>query len=99
MMIRRQMPTKAINVKCLINVKHVCKYHIKHQSDVTSGIGAQDQGVTEQKGGQGWGQGPGQGGPCTGGLGRGGLYDEVQCIMGNGHMGIPVTDRLTGTHD
>ena len=29
----------------------------------------------------------------------GDLYSEVQCIMGNGHMGPLWTDRLTDTHD
>ena len=33
--------------------------------------------------------------PC---LGRGVLYSEVQCIMGNGHMGHPPPCGQTGTH-
>ena len=46
---------------------------------------------------KGWG-GEGVGlGPCT----ERGLYSEVQCIMGNGHMEPPSLwmDRLTYTHD
>ena len=35
--------------------------------------------------------------PCPQGVGIGSLYSEVQCIMGNGHMG-PV-DRQTDRHD
>ena len=36
------------------------------------------------------------GGHCSGG--RGGAVSEIQCIMGNGHMGPPV-DRMTDTPD
>ena len=28
-------------------------------------------------------------------LGEGALYSEVQCIMGNCHMGTPSVDRMT----
>ena len=35
--------------------------------------------------------------PVRGGLGKGFLYGEVQCIMGNGHMGLPV-DRHDWKH-
>ena len=44
----------------------------------------------------------GAGGVCTEGearAGRGSLYTEVQCIMGNGHPPPPWTDRMTDTHD
>ena len=51
------------------------------------------------EGGPGLGPGARVGRSLYRGVRTGGLYDEVQCIMGNGHMGIPVTDRLTGTHD
>ena len=43
-------------------------------------------------------------GPCMvgflmGGLGQGFLYGEVQCIMGNGHMGPPPCDRMADRHN
>ena len=31
--------------------------------------------------------------PCQEGVGTGALYSEVQCIMGNGHMGPPFSDN------
>ena len=45
--------------------------------------------------------------PCRGGgeaelwlgLGRRDLYSEIQCIMGNGHMGTPHVNRMTDRHD
>ena len=40
----------------------------------------------------------GGGSPCTVGVGPESLYGEVQCILGNGHMGTPEqTDRQTET--
>ena len=35
------------------------------------------------------------------GVGGGGVvdYNEVQCIIGNGHIGSPPVDRLTDTYE
>ena len=46
----------------------------------------------------------GKWGPCPvrsmSGGGLGFLYSEIQCIMGNGHMGpLPHVDRITDRHD
>ena len=50
--------------------------------------GGQGWGVLLSRGGRGLGRSPS---PLSGGagLGLGGLYSEVQCIMSNGHMGPP----------
>ena len=40
-----------------------------------------------------WGRGPHV--PCLEEDGWGELYSEVQCIMVNGHMGIPPPNRMT----
>ena len=46
-------------------------------------------------------QGAGPGGSMSDAGGRGGLYSEVQCIMGNGRMGspLPPVNRLTDTSE
>ena len=50
----------------------------------------------------GWGERQGQGWgsrlPCLMPGGGGGLYSEIQCIMGNGHTGTPFPHEKTDRH-
>ena len=65
-----------------------------HQMSL-AGVGAGARGVPCLEGA--WGRGQrGSHVPC---LERRGLYNEVHCIMGKGHMGPPPVNRMMGRYD